>query len=151
MLHLATPWNELPPRRAIPESIVSDLLLDRLRYVDAGNCGVCGKPLNGWCWTGISALQPIELRHTADPSIGVLFPSELLILEPWLIEQHAHGVRDLGQFNLGAQLATRSGVPQRSTGGPSKGFIYGATALVAGALVLAGIVVGWLLGARLGF
>lgn len=150
MLHHATPWNELPPRRAIPESIVSDLLLDRLRYVEAGNCGVCGKPLNGWCWTGISALQPIELRHTADPSIGVLFPSELLILEPWLIERHAHGIRDLGQFNLAAQAAARPIVHERATGQPSKGFIYGSTVLVAGALVLTGLVVGWLLGAHLG-
>lgn len=149
MLHSTTPWNELPPRRALPESIVTDLLLHRIRYVHAGHCGVCGTPLDGWCWTGISAIQPVELRHTVDPSIGVLFPSELKILEPWLAEQHARGTRDFGQFNLGAQSWTQVH-HKPAADGLTKGYVYGSTALVAGALMLIGVVVGWLLGAHLG-
>lgn len=133
-------WGSLAPRRSTAEAIVRDLLESRVRFVENGRCGLCDAPLahGAWCWTGLNATGPYELHHLAEPAIGVLFPSELAIVEPWLEQQRAtSGVRDFRAASLAASAAPVQSAPTprpRRIGVFLLGFVLGAIA-GAGALV----------------
>ena len=70
-------WASLPPRHSDPKELIR-YVGQRPVKVARGFCMSCDSTVhNEWCTT---AEGSFELRHLADLSLGVLRPSELVIL-----------------------------------------------------------------------
>lgn len=77
-------WANLPPRFDTAEQLMS--LIDGPPKKFSGFCHGCDSVTNEeWCTATSTTKDAFEIRHLADDDIGILRPSELALIQKWIL------------------------------------------------------------------
>lgn len=77
--HSPDQWAALPPRDTNPQDLF-DLIDGQPKRID-GKCICCDSNVSGeWCTASSTKSQATEIRHLAEPDMGILRPSELALI-----------------------------------------------------------------------
>ena len=78
-------WARLEPRATSHQDLL--VLIDGMPKKISGACCMCDSTIREeWCTAASTTSNATELRHLAETDIGILRPSELALIQQWLID-----------------------------------------------------------------